>query len=302
MQTKRKARVVGMVLVAAGAWALLVYAFIVKPVREAVHPRPACTCQLPVRVPELEGEEGHVRLGPPGPGEWRAHFHEEPQTFEQYVSGPVNWRCFHRTTFYIQPLGGAGERYREMIDRMRRHAEAFFGLPVRVLDPIPIFEKTFARERHQYDSTAIILELSKRRPADAIVLVGITDQDLYSRGLNFVFGEGSRQLRCGAYSLKRFETEDLPLFTRRSVNLLSHEAGHILSIDHCLTYACVMQGSNSLEEDDRHPMHLCPIDLQKVLWNTGSDRLERYRKLLPLYREWGFSDESLWVMNRLGSP
>jgi hypothetical protein len=66
-----------------------------------------------------------------------------------------------------------------------------------------------------------------------------------------------------------------------------------------VTYACVMQGANSLPEDDSHPMHLCPIDLQKVLWNGGQDRRERYRKLEALYLEWKLPAEAAWAAEKL---
>jgi len=79
---------------------------------------------------------------------------------------------------------------------------------------------------------------------------------------------------------------------------MAHEAGHILSINHCVEYSCVMQGANSLEEHDSHPMHLCPVDLQKVLLSTGADRQERYFVLLSLYQMWEFREEADWVMRR----
>src|SRR5262249_28260850 len=155
--------------------------------------------------------------------------------------------CPHRTTFYIQPLGDAGSRYREVMERMRVYAEAFFGVPAKVCDPIPMFEDTFDEKQKQYDADRLIKRLAKRRPHDALVYIGITDKDLVVQGLNFVFGVGERRLRSGVYSLLRYETDDVPLFTRRSLNLLAHEAGHIVSIDHCVNYSCVMQGANSLE-------------------------------------------------------
>jgi archaemetzincin len=259
----------------------------------------ACTgCPRPEAVPEREDEVGHVPLGPPLPGEWRFRFKEAPQSFEDYRTGPLNAKCAHRTTFYLQPLGEAGTRYRETLERMRIYAEAFFGVPAKVLDPIPLFEDTYSEKRKQYDAEGIIDRLSQRIPPDALVYMGIAEKDLYVPDLNFVFGVGHPGLRCGAYSLTRYETEDVALFTRRSLKLLAHEAGHIVSINHCVTYSCVMQGANSLPEDDSHPMHLCPIDLQKVLWNGGQDRAARYRKLASLYREWGLPSEALWATDK----
>jgi len=269
------------------------------PIRPPVHARPCRECVSPSGTPERESDDGHEKLGPAKPGDWRFRFQETPQDFDDYRRFLVNWKCDHRTTFYIQPLGEAGTKYREMLERMRVYAEAFFGLPAKVLDPIPMFEDTLDHKRGQYDADMLIRRLAKRRPEDALVHIGISEKDLFVQGLNYVFGVGERRVRCGVYSLTRYETGDLPLFTRRSVNLLAHEAGHIVSINHCVVYACVMQGANSLEEHDSHPMHLCPIDLQKVLLNGGMDLKDRYRKLLPLYQKWECTEEAEWVARRL---
>jgi archaemetzincin len=269
------------------------------PVRLSVRAKPCGDCASPTGTPERESDDGYEKLGPSMPGEWRNRFHEAAQDFADYRTFLMNWKCAHRTTFYLQPLGDAATRYGEVMERMRLYAEAFFGVPAKVLDPIPMFEDTLDAKRKQYDADLLINRLARCRPDDALVYIGITEKDLAVPGLNFVFGVGERRLRCGIYSLTRYETDDLPLFTRRSVSLLAHEAGHILSINHCVEYSCVMQGANSLEEHDSHPMHLCPVDLQKVLWNTGMDRKERYRKLLPLYQKWECRDEADWVARRL---
>jgi archaemetzincin len=268
-------------------------------IRLPVPAKPCRECAAPTASPERESDDGHEKLGPSKPGDWRYRFHETPQDFEDYRRYLVNWKCAHRTTFYIQPLGQARSRYPEMLERMRVYCEAFFGVPAKILEPTPIYGDTLDEKRKQYDADLLIDRLSKRCPSDALVYIGITDQDLFVHGLNFVFGVGDKRLRSGIYSLTRYETDDLPLFTRRSLNLVAHEAGHILSISHCVEYVCVMQGANSLEEHDSHPMHLCPVDLQKVLLNTGMDRKERYRSLLPLYEQWGCRDEAEWVRRRL---
>ena len=44
----------------------------------------------------------------------------------------------------------------------------------------------------------------------------------------------------------------------------SHELGHCLGIDHCVYFACAMQGTASMAEDRRQPPYLCPVDLLKV--------------------------------------
>ncbi|MBV8881416.1 MAG: hypothetical protein JO332_15730 [Planctomycetaceae bacterium] len=284
----------------AAVWAAVLYFGILRPLWRRSQAAECAYCPAPTRLPGREDEEGFTRLGAARPGDWRWTFHEPEQTFEGYIGGLVNRKCEHRSTFYLQPLGQASLRYRETLERMRRHAEAYFGVPARILDPVPLPDSAYAERRDQYDATRIINDLADRHPPDAIAYMGITEKDLYSAGLNFVFGEGSLHLRCGVYSLHRFETDDPTLFLRRSLKLLSHEAGHILSIHHCTVWSCVMDGANNLAEADRQPLHLCPVDLRKVLWNTGADRDERYRRLHALYQDWGLKPESDWVAHRLG--
>lgn len=59
----------------------------------------------------------------------------------------------------------------------------------------------------------------------------------------------------------------------------SHELGHCFGMDHCVFYACVMQGTASVVEDCRQPPYLCPIDMAKVNQATGLGEKERYQAL-----------------------
>jgi archaemetzincin len=70
------------------------------------------------------------------------------------------------------------------------------------------------------------------------------------------------------------------LWLGRACRTASHELGHCLGIDHCVYYACSMQGTASLAEDARQPPFLCPVDLAKMLHASGADREERYRAIL----------------------
>ncbi|KAF1983685.1 hypothetical protein K402DRAFT_396430 [Aulographum hederae CBS 113979] len=55
------------------------------------------------------------------------------------------------------------------------------------------------------------------------------------------------------------------LWLSRLAKTASHELGHCFGIDHCVYYACIMQGTASMVEDARQPPYLCPVDLRKVL-------------------------------------
>jgi archaemetzincin len=249
-------------------------------------------------------EEGFERLGPPRKGEWRSLFREKEQTFDAYVAGCANRRSAARSLLILQPLGTRAPA----VDRMADYAAAFFGLTVRVRPVLPLVDRAHVPTRDQYNSSMILDELADLAPSDALVLLGIADRDLFARGKKFVFGEGSLERRVGVCSLARLASPAPALFDRRALKLMTHEIGHILSIAHCVTHRCVMQGSNTLEESDGHPLHLCPSDLRKLEWNTGVDRNARYRRLQAFYETAGWAADAAWAARRsqkrsvLGTP
>jgi archaemetzincin len=54
------------------------------------------------------------------------------------------------------------------------------------------------------------------------------------------------------------QTSLAALWLGRVCRTASHELGHCFGIDHCVYYACIIQGSASLAEDVRQPSYLCP--------------------------------------------
>lgn len=93
------------------------------------------------------------------------------------------------------------------------------------------------------------------------------------------------------------------LWRSRVCRTASHELGHCFGIDHCVYYACIMQGSASLMEDSRQPPFLCPVDLSKVVQATGADVWERYSALRSFCGEHkdvhAFHAFGAWVDGRL---
>ncbi|KAJ9669794.1 hypothetical protein H2201_000180 [Coniosporium apollinis] len=93
------------------------------------------------------------------------------------------------------------------------------------------------------------------------------------------------------------------LWLNRICRTASHELAHCFGIDHCVYYACIMQGSSSIREDARQPPYLCPVDLAKLLRATGADETERYRVLLGFCERHdgthGFAAFGAWITARL---
>jgi hypothetical protein len=148
-------------------------------------PRPAKPCRdcaAPTGTPERESDEGHAKLGPSEPGDWRHRFHETPQDFESYRSYLVNWKCAHRTTFYIQPWGSgeAVPRDAGADEDLRRRA---FSGPAKVLDPIP---NVRGHVRRSGDKCRSLMGVA-HPPAEGCP-GGIGMAELDPPGLNFVLG------------------------------------------------------------------------------------------------------------------
>ncbi|OJD24921.1 hypothetical protein ACJ73_03713 [Blastomyces percursus] len=83
----------------------------------------------------------------------------------------------------------------------------------------------------------------------------------------------------------------------------NHALGHCFGIDHCMYYACSMQGSASLPEDARQPPYLCPIDLAKMLHAAGTTAKDRYLALLSFCKKHDeihlFAASAAWIASRL---
>ncbi|KAF3186756.1 hypothetical protein TWF788_002978 [Orbilia oligospora] len=54
------------------------------------------------------------------------------------------------------------------------------------------------------------------------------------------------------------------IWLSRLCKTASHELLHCFGLDHCVYYACMMQGTTSILEDTRQPFYLCPIDHAKL--------------------------------------
>ncbi|KAH8594928.1 hypothetical protein B0O99DRAFT_623957 [Bisporella sp. PMI_857] len=90
------------------------------------------------------------------------------------------------------------------------------------------------------------------------------------------------------------------LWLARVSRTAAHELGHCFGIDHCVYYACCMQGTASVAEDARQPPYLCPVDLMKVsraiveMRHTVVDGPERDKAMLDFLEEERWKEVHLW--------
>jgi len=255
-------------------------------------------------------------MPPPGPGDWMAVHPEPPQSFAAYVRSRPIRPTRQRHTLVVSAVGPMEADQRARLAVLRDFLGRFYGLPAREgptlgLEGVRRRRRSFfGRDLVQY-RTGDLLEkvLAPALPPDAVCLLGVCMVDLYPQeSWNYVFGQASLRARVGIYSLLRFQptfwgdrptaqTDRLALV--RSLKTLVHETGHMFGLRHCQRFQCVMNGSNSLAESDRRPLHLCPDCLRKLRWNLGLDVVARYEALAEFYRRHGLGAEAEWVARRL---
>lgn len=87
-------------------------------------------------------------------------------------------------------------------------------------------------------------------------------------------------------------------FSSGGVSRCWHTA-HMFSLEHCIFFQCIMNGSNHLEESDSRAFALCPVCLRKLQSSIGLDVAARYRGVSSFSRKRGLHFEAQWVENRL---
>lgn len=234
--------------------------------------------------------------------DWLSTFQEPGQTFDEYIASSPTLPTEDRKTIYIQPIGKFSAQPTQVIKTTGEYMEAFFGLPVKMLDTKPRLPQLKAPDQriidypqHRQLRSGYFLEtvLPPLLPEDAAAVIAFTDEDLYpDSSMYFVFGQASLENRVGVWSLWRLDDNaDLDTFLRRTMKISVHEVGHMFSMRHCTKYECVMSGSNHLGETDRRPIDACPECMAKICWMTKQSPAERYARLAEFTREAGMNGD-----------
>ncbi len=240
---------------------------------------------------------------------------EAGQTFDAFVKSRRNTPNARRNKIILQPLGNFHVHRSPSLEILQEYASAYFALKVKIRSPLDISYSEVTTRTNPITGNRQILAgdvlalLRQHILTSDFCILAITMEDLYpDPWWNFVFGQASFWERIGVFSFARYDpafygerrgADYQELLLRRSCKVLVHETAHMFFLQHCIFFKCVLNGSNHLQESDSRPLSLCPVCLRKLQYSIGFDVVDRYRRLLRLYRKIGFDRDVSWVANRL---
>lgn len=255
---------------------------------------------------------GFTPIPAPLPTDWRLGpgRDEEHQTWALYVRAEPNGSKGRRRRLILRRVGPCDARKRRTFQPLRQWMTAFFGRPTRWGDPLKFPDKgrvqslTDGTTWRQHHTGTLLAGLRYIVPSDAAALLAVSCEDLYpEESWNFVFGMATFRARVGVYSLARlypsfaggkWTPEAGSLGLLRALKMLTHETGHMFGLRHCVTFHCIMNGSNGMDETDRAPLHLCPLCMSKLAWNLKLNLRRRYAALARILQAHGLKNEAAW--------
>jgi archaemetzincin len=169
---------------------------------------------------------------------------------------------------WLQPLGDVDAN---TLETLKSGLKVTFGCPVAINSPQSIPAEAFNRSRKQYLSDDL-LELIKAGQQPDRRILGVTVANLYTEGLNFLFGQADSSSGVAVISLHALSQsyyglpEDSGLFQERALKEAVHEIGHTFGLDHCPDGYCIMHFSNSLLDTDIKKPTFCTRCQPKLIF------------------------------------
>lgn len=161
---------------------------------------------------------------------------------------------------YLTPIG---EIDKLLLEKLQEPLQDRFKLNIEISASLPIPEEVYNFKRNQYLAPPILDQLKKNIQPDTKRTLGIIDKDLYTYGLNFIFGQADLGEKFCLISIIRLresyygKSEDKELFFERVLKEAVHELGHTFGLRHCVNPKCVMHFSNSLLDTDIKEADFC---------------------------------------------
>jgi len=153
-----------------------------------------------------------------------------------------------------------GEVPKELLEKVNEDLKSTFRMVGDISQEETIPKTAFNQFRNQYRSNQVLDFLDEKFEGRVL---GVTKNDMYTEGLNYVFGQAKMKGRVAVVSIVRLDPsfwhqpKDEGLLEQRTTKECIHEIGHVLGLGHCNNRGCVMNFSNTIGEVDKKTKYLC---------------------------------------------
>ncbi|UCH88719.1 MAG: archaemetzincin family Zn-dependent metalloprotease [Thermoplasmata archaeon] len=169
----------------------------------------------------------------------------------------------------VLPIGDVPE---EDLKDLSKGLQRNLNLEIKILPARPLPSPSAAdKKQGQYDAAPFMEMVSKEAggiKSNYLRVLGVTGEDLYTPGLNFIFGQAEISGRAAVISTVRLKynqfwiigkrkLEPREVFVTRMIKEAVHELGHTFGLRHCERDTCVMHFSNRLEDTDHKSENYC---------------------------------------------
>lgn len=151
-----------------------------------------------------------------------------------------------------------------LLQNICKEVEIVFGECAVSGKKLQVLREYFDEKRMQYESRHFLEVLARHaKNSGAEKILGITDEDLFTPGLNFIFGQAYMSGRVCIISTHRLNPgfygagENEVLLLERCAKEALHELGHCFGLEHCSDRRCVMVFSNSITDVDKKTKKFC---------------------------------------------
>ncbi len=159
------------------------------------------------------------------------------------------------------PLGDMEASIKREVSSALRHV---YGMEISFQETREMPQMLYEKSRSQYRAEGLLEFIAQNKKADKII--GVTEEDIYYTGRNYVFGLAYLGGSACVVSTYRLEKEiqrefsdktDKEVFIERTRKEVVHEIGHTLGLEHCSNNRCVMSFSPTVLDVDKKEEYLC---------------------------------------------
>jgi len=198
----------------------------------------------------------------------------------------------------VNPILSLLSTLRNSCDFKAEHKDAFCIMGITLEDLYEEDPDLFVAGMAHGGSKVAVFSFTRYAPG---VLQSMSDEHWWK------WGSQSSKAKANTKTKKRKreneDDENTGIWLKRACRLLVHELGHLYGVGHCTFFSCLMNGSGHLSEDFSQPLHLCPVDLKKIMFRLKMDPIRHYRSLVNFYgkHETTFADEIAQIKNILSN-